>query len=200
MQPDEVLEFWFADSRDSVAAASGRMDVWFGSSPELDAEITERFSATITAGAEGELSDWAATAQGCLALILVLDQFPRNVYRGTAQAFAHDSLAFGLTLIGQRMRMLPELTPVEQLFFLMPYQHTEDLARQQEGVAAFHRLAESVPAEWRELVSGCRDFAQLHCDLIERFGRFPHRNAVLGRRSTPEELEYLENGESFGQG
>jgi uncharacterized protein (DUF924 family) len=129
----------------------------------------------------------------------VLDQFPRNQHRGTAGAFKHDALAFGLAVIGQRLDFLSQLSPIEQVFFLMPYQHIEDLERQQEGVGLYTQLAEAAPMAWRPLLEGCRDFAQLHCDLVERFGRFPHRNAILGRTSTDAERLYLQDGESFGQ-
>lgn len=200
MQPAEVHEFWFAGAEHNAALAADRMDFWFKADPSTDAAIAERFAGAIEAAAGGDYSQWAATPAGCLALILVLDQFPRNLYRGTAAAFQNDALAFGLTVVGQRLDFLSQLSPIEQVFFLMPYQHIEDLQRQREGVALYTRLAATVSSEWQSLITGCRDFAQLHCDLIERFGRFPHRNAVLGRTSNSAELLYLQDGESFGQG
>ena len=199
MQPTEVLDFWFAGSQHDAGAAAARMDFWFSANADTDASIKSQFGEAIDPAAGGDYAEWAATPSGCLALILVLDQFPRNVCRGTPAAFTHDALAFGLTVIGQRMGFLQELSPVEQMFFLMPYQHVEDAKRQLEGVALYQQLAAVAPAEWQQLLAGCLDFAQLHCNLIQRFDRFPHRNPILGRASTNSELEYLRDGESFGQ-
>jgi len=200
IQPADVHKFWFAGAENDPVGAAKKMDFWFKADPATDAVIAGHFSDCIEAAAGGDYAEWAANPSGCLSLILVLDQFPRNLYRGTAGAFRHDALAFGLTVIGLRLDFLSQLSPIEQVFFLLPYQHIEDLARQQEGVNLYARLAESVSPQWHTLIKGCRDFAQLHCDLIERFGRFPHRNEALGRASTDAERAYLQDGESFGQG
>ncbi len=200
MTSSDVLDYWFADSANDAQAAAQRMGFWFEASDATDADIQHRFADLVEPAAIGDYSDWGGDPRDCLALILVLDQFPRNLYRGTGAAFKHDALAFGLTLVGQRLAYLESLTPIEQVFFLMPYQHIEDLERQREGVALYQQLVESVDEEWRPLVSGTRDFAQAHLDIIEQFGRFPHRNAALNRESTAAELAYLADGESFGQG
>jgi len=200
LMPIDVLDFWFDGSAKNPRAAAERMSFWFQASDEADAAIKERFAECIEPAATGEYSSWGAKPHDCLALIILLDQFPRNLYRGTGEAFAHDALSLGLTVVGERLGYLDELSPVEQIFFLMPYQHVEDRERQHEGIALYNRLAESCPEPWRALAEGCRDFAQLHLDIIEQFGRFPHRNAALGRESTAEELKYLADGaESFGQ-
>ena len=199
MQPTDILKFWFAGSERDASAAAARMGFWFSATADTDASIKTQFGEVIDRAAKGDCADWAATPSGCLALILILDQFPRNVYRGTPAAFTHDALALGLTVIGQRMGFLQELSPVEQMFFLMPYQHVEDAQRQLEGVALYQQLAAGASAEWQQFLSESLDFAQLHCNLIQRFGRFPHRNSILGRASTHSELEYLRDGESFGQ-
>lgn len=200
MKSSDVLDYWFAGSENDPQAATQRMAFWFQASDAIDAEIRDCFSDMVEPAAMGNYSEWGGNPHACLALILVLDQFPRNLYRSKGEAFKHDSLAFGLTIVGQRLEYLDALTPIEQVFFLMPYQHAEDLQRQREGVALYQRLAESVSEDWQGLVSSCRDFAQLHLDIIEQFGRFPHRNAALNRESTTAELKYLADGESFGQG
>jgi len=200
MTPDDVLDFWFAGVTEDVAAAGERMSVWFQSDATFDAEVNQQFAAAIAPAAGGEYSEWARSARECLALVIMLDQFPRNVYRGSAEAFNYDALALGLTIVGLKLGYLEELEPIEQVFFLMPYQHVEDLQKQQEGFALFERIAAESSAEWQPLLGGCRDFANVHLEIIEQFGRFPHRNEALRRQSTEAEQAYLQQGgESFGQ-
>src|SRR5215210_4839514 len=135
--PEEIHEFWFADAVSDPAKADARMTFWFHSTPESDALITRRFAAAVHEAASGTLSAWALKARPGVALIIVLDQFPRNIARGTAAAFAHDRQALILARRGVAAGFLYELTTVEQAFFLMPFQHSEDIACQREGVALF---------------------------------------------------------------
>ncbi len=197
-QPDEVLEFWFPADQDRANA------LWWGKDPALDAEIRERFAATLSAARAGELDSWAETARGRLALIVVLDQLSRNILRGDPSTYAADAQARALTLAGLERGHDRALRPIERLFFYLPLEHSEALADQQRCVALMQELADEVAAEpgvddaRRDRFAGFVDYAIRHRDIIARFGRFPHRNALLGRSSTAEELEFLtQPGSSF---
>ena len=151
--------------------------------PELDARVRERFGTLVAAARRGELDGWAASPRGRLALILVLDQFPRHVFRGKAEAFASDGQAQALTRDGIETGMDEALTLVERQFFYLPLMHAEDREVQAESVERYTAL--------RNEMDGVLGFAVEHRDLVERFGRFPHRNTVLGRESTEAETDYL---------
>lgn len=197
----QVLEFWFGDAAHDPAAAAARQPFWFQGNAQTDALITARFGATIEAAARGGLAQWRESARGALAFVLVCDQFPRNVWRGTARAFSCDALALGAAHDAIATGALARLSPVEQAFLLLPLEHSEALADQRDCVARFEALLAASPAPWRELVEGWLRYAREHLALIERFGRFPHRNRVLGRPSTDAEREYLDGGGArFGQG
>ena len=180
----EVLDFWFgAPGADGYGEFR---EAWFRKDEAFDRTIAERFGALIEAGLHGELSDWATSAHGALAQIVVLDQFPRNVFRGSARAFAGDAQALAVARHLVEAGQDRELLPVQRGFVYLPYEHAEDLATQNEAVALYTKLA----AGDRRL-EGMRDYAERHRDVIRRFGRFPHRNAALGRATTPEEALYL---------
>ena len=134
-------------------------------------------------------------------LIIVLDQFPRNIHRATPAAFEHDAQALDVARRGVGRGHLKSLHMLEQSFFLMPFQHSEDLSAQIEGLALFERLAADAPPKWDKIAQEIVYYARLHREIIARFGRFPHRNAILGREAKPAEEEYLAHRkESFGQG
>lgn len=192
-----VLEFWFGSGVATAAELDERMRFWFGTGG--DEAIRQRFADLVPRAGRGELDAWADGPRGRLALILVCDQFTRNLYRGTAEAFSQDAKALGLALSGMQVGADAALQPVERLFFYMPLQHAESREVQDESVAAFRRLAAEAPDALRSGFDASLRYAELHREIIERFGRFPHRNRVLGRESTPEELAYLENAETFGQ-
>ena len=197
---DEVHRFWFADTLDDPAAAIERNKIWFGTSAQFD-DACGHFEPAIGAAARGELDEWERTPRSSVSLVIVLDQFPRNVYRGTAAAFAHDALALQATRRALAAGHLDRLSVPERAFLLMPFQHVEDVAIQREGVALFEHSHAAAPAEWKTFAQNNLDFARKHLEIVERFGRFPHRNAVLGRPSTAEEVEYLASKpDSFGQG
>jgi voltage-gated potassium channel len=199
--PREVHRFWFGDALEDPEATQARKDVWFHSSPAFDSEIRQRFEPTIAVAARGELVSWQERAGSCVSLVIVLDQFPRNAYRNTAAAFSHDILALEVARRGVAAGYLDALSVPEQSFLLMPYQHVENVAAQREGVRLFERMHEQAPPEWRAFAENTLDFARRHLDIIERFGRFPHRNAALGRPSTPGERDYLASKpDTFGQG
>lgn len=198
--PDEVLEFWFADALESPAAAAARSSFWFGSDPATDSLIWKLYADTVTDAAAGHYDDWLQTARGRLALIIVLDQFPRNIFRGTAEVYRYDPLVITLAQAGVALGQLAGLTVPEQAFYLMPYQHSEDLEVQRAGVALMQAMVSEALPEWQDSARGFSDFAMRHYDIVESYGRFPHRNKVLGRNSTKAETRFLsEGGETFGQ-
>src|SRR5579863_8625214 len=195
-----VREFWFGEGPATAEALAGRARLWFGSDASQDEEIRQRFGALYERAAAGELASWGDGPRRRLSLILVLDQFPRNMFRGSARAFAYDAQALGLTLSGMQAAADAALDVVERLFFYMPLQHAENSEAQEESVAAYRRLLGEVPPQLSGIFEGGLRSAENHRQLIARFGRFPHRNAALGRANTPEEAEWLKHGgESFGQ-
>jgi uncharacterized protein (DUF924 family) len=200
-----VREFWFGRLPLSASALDQRMRFWFGSGPSdlrqrCDEQIRTRFGALFEKAIAGGLASWADGPRRRLSLVLVFDQFPRNMFRGSARAFAYDPQALALTLSGMQSAADAALDVVERLFFYMPLQHAENGEVQDESVAAYRRLVSEVPAELSRLFQGTLRSAENHRQLIARFGRFPHRNHALGRESTPEEQEWLrKGGQSFGQ-
>jgi len=200
-----VRDFWFGTVPLTADALNGRIRFWYGDTAcalrqRRDEHIRVRFGELLERAAEGELSAWADGPRRRLSLIILLDQFPRSIYRGTARAFAYDAQALGLTLSGMQSAADAALTVVERIFFYMPMQHAERPEVQEESVAAYRRLLSEAPEELREHFAGALRSAENHHSIIERFGRFPHRNRALGRASTPAELEWLRaGGASFGQ-
>lgn len=194
----EVLRFWLGDSVAEPAAIANRMSTWFGS--DLDREIERRFGSRVKAARQGRLRHWASEAHGRLALIILLDQFPRNLFRGSADAFASDAAALAICEQSIDDGALTMLAFVEQAFMLMPLQHAESRLVQQRSVSEFEKLAARVEESQRQPFAGFVKYACLHKEIIDRFGRFPHRNAILGRTSTTEERAYLAgDAPSFGQ-
>jgi len=198
--PDEVLEFWFADALESPQATQARSSFWFGNDATTDSLIWELYADTVTDAAAGHYDDWLQTARGRLALIIVLDQFPRNIFRGTAEVYRYDPVVMTLAQAGVALGQLAGLAVPEQAFFLMPYQHSEDLDVQRSGVALMQAMVSEAPPEWQAAARNFSEFAVKHMDIVESYGRFPHRNKVLGRHSTEDEARFLrEGGETFGQ-
>ena len=193
-----ILQYWFGDEADDVRAAEQKYGFWFGKSDTTDHEILTRFESALQQAAHGELDAWKQTAQGRLALIILLDQFPRNIYRNTPQAFAFDAQARVLALEGLENGDDQALRPIERVFFYLPLEHSEDLALQHRCVALYEQLENSVPESARKTFAGFTDYARKHQVIIERFGRFPHRNTILGRESSAEEVAFLATpGSSF---
>lgn len=195
-----VLDFWFSDPVDPDNVER-RGKLWFASTRAQDRDLRERFGPLHDRAGQGELESWSAQPRSALALILLLDQFTRNLYRGTASAFGNDAQALALARDGLGRDFDSSLHTVERAFFYMPFQHSEDLEDQHRSVQLFEKLAKSCPAPFRGFAGNFHEYAVLHRDIIERFGRFPHRNDLLGRRSTEAERRYLERGgHRFGQG
>ena len=179
-----VLDFWFGEPT-SATYGSNRVE-WFRKDPTFDASIRDRFGALIERGLRGELEGWAATPLGALAQVIVLDQFTRNVFRDTPRAFAGDARALNAARAMVGARQDDALPPFQRAFAYLPFEHAEGIEMQHEAVRLHARLAELDA----EQASGL-DYAERHRAIVERFGRFPHRNAILGRQSTPEEIEFL---------
>ena len=195
----EVLHYWLADGLEKDWPSASLEKRWFGGGVEQDVEIDAMFGPLVAAALDGDLVDWEATPLTRLALVIVLDQFTRNVYRGQAQAFAGDGRAQQLVMQSLALGHDQALPRVGRVFFYMPLMHAEDPALQDECVSRFEALIKSSPPELSETLNGNLKFAREHRDIIQRFGRFPYRNAVLGRKSSPEESEFLKNGPRYGQ-
>ncbi len=196
-----ILSFWFKDHELTAPQIDARMETWFGEDPVFDHEIEKEFAGDVEAASRGALDHWARHPQGRLALILLLDQFRRNIYRGTAKAFEKDKVALKLCVEGAMEKKDKGLTPIQRVFFYMPLQHAESRKVQAKSVDIFRKLADAVSPTYRETFETVVQFAELHRDIVERFGRFPHRNKLLGRKNTPDEEEYLAGDTiTFGQG
>ena len=175
------------------------MSWWFSGEVERDHVLAERFGGLVEECAAGHLYRWLDDPDGRLALVIALDQLPRNLFRGTPRAFVNDAYTAALCLAAVFAGQDKALKPVQRAFLYMPLQHSEDLLAQEAGVLLYERLAEENP-EWPVFSTGFASFARLHRDIIARFGRFPHRNKVLNRKCSLEELEYLAgDAPAFGQ-
>ena len=196
---EQVLEFWFGKCAADGALDRAKQKMWFSDGRNYDAAIRKQFGKLHRRARRGELdAEWAATPRGRIALIVVLDQFSRHIHRGTATAFAQDPAAQRLADAGVEQGADRALIPAQRAFFYLPFEHAEDLQLQRLGARLFERLATEVAPAWRKEYTSFADYSGHHRDIIERFGRFPHRNSILGRESTAEELEFLKQpGSSF---
>ena len=198
---DAILTFWFKEQELSAPQIDRRMDIWFGEDGAFDQEIQNEFVDDVELASAGQLDHWADEPRGRLALILLLDQFRRNIYRNTAQAFEMDKTALKLCVQGAMEKKDQGLTHIQRAFFYMPLQHAESAKVQAKSCELFNKLAEVVSRTHRETFGTIAQFAELHRDIIDQFGRFPHRNALIGRENTAEENEYLSSDSpDFGQG
>jgi uncharacterized protein (DUF924 family) len=196
---DSILGFWFGPDPGDPGAVKEKQPLWFTADSAVDAEIRRRFHNDWTLATRGEL-DWAGEPRGALALVILLDQFSRNLERGKAAAFAHDARALAGTVAAIEAGFDRRLQPSERSFLYLPFEHAEDLSLQQRGVDLFTSLVADGGPDWRWLTEDALHWARRHLEIIERFGRFPHRNVVLGRSPTAAEERYLaEGGLHFGQ-
>ena len=187
-----LIDFWFGPAEHPERLH--HKQIWFRSTPEFDRAVRERFAADHEAAAAGELADWEADPESALALVMLLDQVPRNIFRSTPRAFASDPLALATTRRALDRGFDQMLPPAWRLFFYLPFEHSEVLADQQRGLDLLLALP---PVAGRP---GDGHMTRLHLEIIDRFGRFPHRNVILGRDSTAEERRFLEECEHrFGQ-
>ncbi len=197
---EAILAFWFKEQALSAPQIDRRLDIWFGEDEVFDLECKREFADDVELASTGALAHWADDSRGRLALILLLDQFRRNIFRNTPEAFAMDKVALRLCVEGAIEKKDRDLKPIERVFFYMPLQHAESRKVQAKSVQLFRRLADAVSPTYRETFATIAQFAELHHDIVEQFGRFPHRNRLLGRANTPEEDEYLAGDTpDFGQ-
>lgn len=194
-----ILNFWLADGVRRDWPTRELKDLWFGGGAELDARIRMLFGTQVLEAVEGGLREWEDEAWDRLALVLLLDQFTRNVFRGSGRAFEGDARAQRLVTDAMDRGWDQQLTMAGAVFLYMPLMHAEDLALQDRCVAAFAALQARAPQELKQRLQGNLDFARQHQEIIARFGRFPYRNEALGRSSTPEEQDFLVKGPRFGQ-
>ena len=187
-EADEVLAFWFG-SEDEPGYGEFR-EAWFRKDPEFDQQVQERFGPLYERAAAGELDGWREEARSCLALVICLDQFPRNMFRGDGRTHATDDKALETAKYALERALDRELPPFQRVFVYMPFMHSESVEDQRRSVELFGRLAEKPGAP--DLTS----YAVGHMEIVERFGRFPHRNVILGRETTPEEAEFLQGPDS----
>ena len=176
--PQDILDFWFADDVRKL---------WFNSTAEFDASLRERYQALWEQACRGELDHWMQSAGGCLALVILLDQFPLNMFRGEARSFASEAQSRDVARHAIQQSFDRELDARQRAFLYMPFMHSEELADQKRALELFDQPG---------LEDNLR-FARHHHDIVERFGRFPHRNQALGRDSTPAEIDYLNSKEAF---
>lgn len=187
-QANEILDFWFGTSTDTDYGKPRK--VWFLAEAEFDSDIKSRFLKDYEKAALGYLDEWKEAPSSCLALILLLDQFPRNMFRGTQQAFATDWEALSAAQHAVKLGYDRSLLPVQRWFIYLPFEHSENLKHQQCCVELFKHLSDDPDSK------STVEYATRHMQVIERFGRFPHRNTILGRASTPEEREFLKQTKS----
>jgi len=193
-----IHNFWFGPIVNGINTED-RGELWWAGSPVTDKQIRSRFGAMVEQALTGAFREWAVTASGRLALIVLLDQFTRSIFRGTARAFAGDALALALCKEGLELQHDLQLEPIERSFYYLPLEHTEHLEEQNRCLALYKKLSESVPEALKNEFQQNVGFAELHLEIIRRFGRFPHRNTLLARENTPEETVYLKSAPRFGQ-
>lgn len=186
---EQVLNYWFNSEKDLAE----NNQLWFGKNETTDQEIRNKFEPLVKAASRCELMSWTNSPKGRLALIILLDQFPRNIYRNIPQAFAYDPLGQKLALEGIEKEEDLQLSPMQRIFFYLPLEHAENLSIQKLSVAKFSELLSQIPEEQKNNYTTFLEYAKSHYQTIEKFGRFPHRNAILNRPSTQEEIEFLKS-------
>lgn len=195
----EVLDFWFGES-ESPQMDEKRMSMWFEGKEDIDAIIRERFLPSVSLAGAGKLGKWLESPKGTLAYILLLDQFSRNIYRGLSAAFRYDQLALAICKKGLSKSYDQALTPIQRVFFYLPLEHAENMEDQEESLFLSSQLCAQSDVDSAGIYENFYRYAHIHFDIIKQFGRFPYRNAVLGRLSTPEEITWLSNDAMrFGQ-
>ncbi len=198
---DAIVAYWLGNSNLGPAEFDQQSRRWYYASPETDQAIRDQFSSDLSEAELGELDDWVQSKQGMLALVILLDQFSRNLYRGTADAFRNDTRAQQLLTAFIATGQDQTMTVPERLLVYHPYLHAEDAELQQQIVGFYDAMLPSVEARWRPVVERSARYSREHADVISRFGRFPHRNEILGRPSTTEELAFLAaDPRDYGQG
>ncbi len=188
---EAVLKYWFGHVEETIVPSEHRARVWFGEDKEIDAGIKTRFSGLLDEAIEGRLADWESSPHGQLAMIILLDQFARHIFRGIPKAFDQDDKALSICLKGMRHEADHSLSLIERVFYYFPLLHSEKMGYQEQSVRAYRALVDLAFSETRVIFDSFLKFANHHYSVIQRFGRFPQRNIALGRESTKEEIDYL---------
>jgi len=194
----QILDFWLGELADGFASVTKRKQ-WFEASDGLDQQIRDLFAGTLQDIANGSHKDWLVKPKSRLAYIIVCDQFSRNIHRGSDKAFATDEIALEVSREGIQQGFDQELAIDEKCFFYLPFEHSEDVVDQHAVVGLYSQLRDETPQGNKHITGNYLRFGQIHRDIIQKFGRFPHRNQVLGRESTAAELEHIATGQNFGQ-
>jgi len=190
----DVHEFWFADAVDSFEVATERSRLWFSSDADFDRQIRERFLGLLEMWPKGELDAWTKQPRSLLSLVLVLDQFPRNLFRDTARCFEYDMAARHIAEQAVARGFDEMLEPLEAVFLYLPFEHSEALLDQERSIALFRGLEDRAPEEERGMFEHFSAYALRHYEIIAEFGRFPHRNRQLGRDFTQQEIDFIDAG------
>lgn len=188
----QILDFWFGPLPDPSYFPEDKMEMWLNNSPEVDRQMRENYAEDVMHARRGEYNSWRQTPRGRLALIILLDLIPRHIFRGTPQAYSSDPMARGLAIEGMQTGEDRSLFPIERALFYLPLENSEDMATQNMAVAAYQRLFAASPPAIKPVMQDFLIYALRHQEQIARFGRFPARNAVLGRVSSPEEILFLQ--------
>lgn len=189
--PESIRTYWFGTTTDDSTTIGTQSTLWWGKRDDVDIEIRTRFEALLIQAGKGQLDAWLKTPIGHLALILLTDQFPRNIYRNSARAFSFDAHALGWSKAAIARGIDRQCRPIERVFLYLPLEHSEERNDQAEAVRQFEALAVEVPPHIRPAFEDFADFARRHREIVDRFGRFPHRNAALARESSAEETAFL---------
>ncbi|MCJ8318449.1 MAG: DUF924 domain-containing protein [Colwellia sp.] len=199
VKAEQILRYWFGPL-DNQLSKQSQSALWYQATPLIDQEITSQFHHLYQQALTQPFNHWNDSARGSLALVILLDQLPRNMYRGTAQAFLTDQKSLETVKAGISLGFDDNLALIERIFYYHPFEHSEKLTDQEQSVELFTKLLTKYPDEVHQaVIQNAVDFAVEHLEIIKRFGRFPHRNKVLNRQSTTQELEYLKSGNDFGQ-
>jgi len=199
-QAQQIHDYWFGPADDWQQVLKDNAQRWFGGGEAMDSEIRNQFATTLESAQGGELDEWQDSIIGVMALVLLTDQFPRHIHRGKTQAFAYDSLSLNSCLRGIDRGIDSAMSPVQQVFFYLPLQHAEDLQAQARSIEMMELRSGQCGEEFKAFMENSLDYARQHHDIIQRFGRFPHRNQILNRANTEEEQNFLDAGaDRFGQ-
>ncbi|OGO92662.1 MAG: hypothetical protein A3F10_00445 [Coxiella sp. RIFCSPHIGHO2_12_FULL_42_15] len=192
-----ILEFWFGRVEETVIPSENRARIWFGDNKQVDSEIKSRFDKDLESAVRGDYLHWEKNSRSQLALIITLDQFSRHIHRGKSYAYAQDDYALSICTRGMEHELDHYLSLIERVFYYFPLLHSEHLAYQESSIRAYEILVELALPETKVIYESFFKFANHHYSIVRRFGRFPQRNAVLGRGSTKEELDYLKESEQY---
>lgn len=197
---DRVLNFWFGNLKENELPSEEYRKKWWIKDHENDMQIKDLYGDDLDLAIRGELDEWKTTPAGTMALILLFDQFTRNIYRDTREAFSQDQKALVICINGLNKAFDDALHPIQRAFYYMPLMHSEDISMQEKSIECFSNLVKQfkTPESISHMVSDNYEYAIKHYEIVKRFGRYPHRNAILGRESTLEEIEFLNGpGSSF---